>query len=174
MWQEVSCRWGWARTLSSPRLFVPDLLPPGTAVWRENLARTIFSLKGEFCHCHAMRWHGCLPRAGQMGLWKSECSRNLHSGCNRSPETGAQQYVIFNKFRSYFPFRPRIMTKPGLSLPQKTDNGKKPGAKWFEDEVSGCSVVAWQVCSQCHLWATFVTQAAWGTPPVSCCGSSIW
>lgn len=31
------------------------------------------------------------------------------------------------------------MTKPGLSLPLKTGNGKKPGAKRFEDEVSGCS-----------------------------------
>lgn len=38
------------------------------------------------------------------------------------------------------------MTKPGLSLPLKTENGKKPGAKWFEDEVSGCSVVAPDRC----------------------------
>lgn len=34
------------------------------------------------------------------------------------------------------------MSKPGLSLPLKTGNGKKPGAKKFEDQVSGCAMVA--------------------------------
>lgn len=50
--------------------------------------------------------------------------------------------MVFNKLRSYFPFRPRIMTKPGLSLPLKTGIGKTPGPERFEDQVSGCATIA--------------------------------